>query len=546
MRLHRDSHPPPWSIGVLLLAWVLPGLLGHDPWKPDEAYSMGLIQHILESGQWLVPTLGGEPFMEKPPLYYVTAAYVADALAPLLPLHDGARLTSGLYMTIVLLCVALTGNELYGKGQGSISLLLMMGSIGLLPHAHQMITDTALLAGFAMALYGLALSRRRCVLGGVLLGLGTALGFMTKGLLAPFILGGVVILMLLFSTWRQPSFVLSLLIALLTALPGLTVWPALLYQQVPDLFDVWFWENNYGRFFGSSVLATQQEPGHYLKALLWFTGPALPLALFGLWRERRHGPLGAHRLLPLLMAVVVLATLLASSATRTLYLLPLLPPIALLATPMVWTSPAPPRWLCNVVILFFTLLAILVWWIWLAALHVGLPGEQGLLLHLSRVFVIPEQLSFQGLPFALAVLASGAWMLGVRHLGRSAGYLIMGWSGGVTWIWLLVMTLWLPVINYGKSYRSMVADLQQALAGQEGCIASRGLGEPQRAMLHYYGQIFTQRVENRQAKPGCPLLLIQSPTATPHDPPSRETLLWSGGRPGDEKEWYFLYRIERR
>src|SRR5689334_4311120 len=77
---------------LLCVAWMLPGLVGHDPWKPDEAYSFGLVYHILRSHDWIVPTLAGEPFMEKPPIFYITAALFARGLGWLLPLHDAARL----------------------------------------------------------------------------------------------------------------------------------------------------------------------------------------------------------------------------------------------------------------------------------------------------------------------------------------------------------------------------------------------------------------------------------------------------------------------
>ena len=56
-------------IFLLLAAWLIPGLFGHGPWKPDEAYTVGLVYHILETGDWLVPTLGGEPFVVKPPIF---------------------------------------------------------------------------------------------------------------------------------------------------------------------------------------------------------------------------------------------------------------------------------------------------------------------------------------------------------------------------------------------------------------------------------------------------------------------------------------------
>ncbi|HEX5464552.1 MAG TPA: glycosyl transferase, partial [Burkholderiales bacterium] len=96
-------------VGLLCVAWILPGLIGHDPWKPDEAYSFGLIYHIIRHGDWVVPMLAGQPFLEKPPLYYLTAAAFAKAFSPPLALHDAARLASGFYMAIVFLFTGFAG-----------------------------------------------------------------------------------------------------------------------------------------------------------------------------------------------------------------------------------------------------------------------------------------------------------------------------------------------------------------------------------------------------------------------------------------------------
>ncbi|HXD51395.1 MAG TPA: glycosyl transferase, partial [Burkholderiales bacterium] len=79
-------------ICVLVAAWLLPGLIGHDPWKPDEAYTFGLVYSLLKDGGWVVPMLAHEPFVEKPPLFYLSAAAIAKLFSPLLPLHDAARL----------------------------------------------------------------------------------------------------------------------------------------------------------------------------------------------------------------------------------------------------------------------------------------------------------------------------------------------------------------------------------------------------------------------------------------------------------------------
>ncbi|HAT32892.1 MAG TPA: hypothetical protein DCW29_19190 [Janthinobacterium sp.] len=89
----------------LVAVFVFPGLTGHEPWKADEAYVFGVVQHMLQSSDWVVPTLAGEPFMETPPLYYWVATLLSRALSGSLPIHDGARLASGMFMLIS--CLAL-------------------------------------------------------------------------------------------------------------------------------------------------------------------------------------------------------------------------------------------------------------------------------------------------------------------------------------------------------------------------------------------------------------------------------------------------------
>ena len=154
------ENPVPLVI-LICLAWTLVGLVGHDPWKPDEAHTFGVVYHLMQSGDWVVPMLAGEPFMEKPPLIYLTAALFGTLFSPVLPLHDAARLATGAYMGLTFLFVALAAKELYGGKKSWMATLMLLGCGGLLLRGHQLISDVALLAGLAMGLYALALSARR-------------------------------------------------------------------------------------------------------------------------------------------------------------------------------------------------------------------------------------------------------------------------------------------------------------------------------------------------------------------------------------------------
>lgn len=64
----------PWMLLLLCFIWLWPGILGHDPWKPDEPFVLAVAQGMLDSGNWLLPTLNGAPYLENPPLYYWLAA----------------------------------------------------------------------------------------------------------------------------------------------------------------------------------------------------------------------------------------------------------------------------------------------------------------------------------------------------------------------------------------------------------------------------------------------------------------------------------------
>ncbi|WP_028232737.1 ArnT family glycosyltransferase, partial [Paraburkholderia mimosarum] len=84
-----------WLAAVAILsAWLLPGTLGHQPWKQDETYTFGIIQHMLDTGDLIVPTNAGQPFVEKPPIYDWVATGLAWMFGRYLPLHDAARLAS--------------------------------------------------------------------------------------------------------------------------------------------------------------------------------------------------------------------------------------------------------------------------------------------------------------------------------------------------------------------------------------------------------------------------------------------------------------------
>src|SRR5438128_7973522 len=320
----RSKRAGRWLLLLLLsLIYLLPGLVGHDPWKQDETYVTSIIYHLAQTEDWIVPHSAGVPFVEKPPLYFLVAEEAADLLAPWLPLHDAARLVNVLWMLIVLGCLALAAAHTWPQAANpsAAAVLTLLSCIGLVVDGHLLVVDVALLAGFALALLGLCLIRDQPVRGGLLLGTGVGLGFLAKGLLAPGCLGATALLLpALFAPWRTRAYARGLAIAAIVALPWLIVWPAALYLRAPELFAHWLWQQNVGRFLGYAHLGAEPVPWYYAKTLPWFAFPALPLALWTLWRRRalwRHDP---TLQLAVVRAVVILATLSIAGSMRALYL----------------------------------------------------------------------------------------------------------------------------------------------------------------------------------------------------------------------------------
>ena len=536
-----DPHPVTPAkallLAVLILIWVATGLVGHDPWKPDEATGFGLIYSMLQSGDWLAPALAGEPYMDKPPLFYWTAALFARLFSPLLPLHDGARLASGFYIALTLLFTGLAGRKLYGENRGWAAAIILLGCVGMLVRAHQMITDLALLAGCAMMMLGFSLSQERAMRAGVLIGTGMGIGFMSKGFIAPvqFVLIAA-LLPALFRQWRVRNYFSSMAIAALCALPWLTVWPLLLYQHSPHLFADWIWAHNIGHWLDYAKSGPSRESLYYLKNLPWLAWPALPLAAWVVWQSRHRIAQRDDLQLPLVAFGVMLVTLSFVPHIKEVFALPMLLPITLLATASLSSLK---RGAANALdwfgLMTFALAAILMWWGW-AGLLLDNHAKITRLLKDYQPGFEPE---FQTMPFIIAIIATVLWLILVWRVGRSMRRAVVNWATGITLVWILAMTLWLPWLDSGKSYRGMVASLKQSMPEQYQCIGRDSLGEGQRAMLHYFGDIITRH----DPADHCDLRLLQGDKLSrPLLDETRWEKIWEGGRKGDKNEYYWLYR----
>ncbi|MFJ3057317.1 ArnT family glycosyltransferase [Herbaspirillum sp. NPDC087042] len=547
-----------WLLLTLIgAAWLLPGIFAHGPWKQDETYTFGIIHHMLVSGDYLVPTNAGQPFMEKPPLYYWTAVLLAKLFHPLLDYHDGARLASVFYNLVTLAFVARIAKLVWHQ-RDTLSLpvlgtlALFAGSPGMVKHAHDMFTDVALVSGGAMAIYGLLAiatnekNRTPAWMAAFWFGLGVGITEMTKGLFIPLTFAATAMAVgVMVRECRSLSYWKMVGAAVLVSLPFFVVWPALLAQHSVPLFMEWFWDNNVGRFFGFSVnkLGSDNDQAVILRALFGFALPGSVLALLALalgdWR-RIGQPMVA---LPLAFAGISLAVLQSSATARQLYLLPVLLPLALLA---VQAIPRLPHWahlawdwFSRIV---FGLISVGIWATYVVSTlptsyhhWIGFMGKW-----LPLDFVTP----FQPLALLAAAAMSILWIWSLNKLRLSGQWRgVFSWFGGITLMWGLAYTLLLPWADYGKSYEYVYTDLKTQIAPlwQPGdCMASENLGESEAPMLYYYTGILHQPIDGTR-RTQCNWVMLQTPGVAPH-PHGHWRLFWEGRRDGDTGQLLKVYQ----
>ena len=533
------------QLGLVVLcgAWVVLGLVGHDPWKTEDATAFGVAWGMMQGGDWLAPTLAGEPFVERPPLAYATAALFGTALTPLLAPHDAARLAAGAMLALTLVLLAATARELYGRDFRWMPVLLFVGTVGLWDRAHQLSPEMGLLAGIALALYGFALALRRPAAGGAVLGLGAAVAFLACGFMGPLWLTLTALLLpVALPVWRTSRYALTIAAAVAVALPLGAAWPLALAARAPEQLEAWRAAQSVGDYFAPLAAEASGDPLFVIKNLPWLAWPALALVLWTLSMRGRgfNGGLATPGvMLPGTLAVVITGCLLAMAEPRAIYAMPLMLPLCLIAALEVDTLPrgfsAALDWFG---ILTFGLLAALVWWVWIDALAQGISPAS------ARVFRDTEpgyRPPLQWYAVAVSLFLSVLWLALVRPARRTNRRAVLNWAAGMTLVWGLYMSIWLPYLDSRRSYRPVA----EALARQVpvgGCLASRNLGEPQRALLHYFAAIVTAR-EERSPDHDCALLLVQYGRQD-GDPIVRLgwEIAWQGARRGDDTERFVLFR----
>ena len=539
---------PRVALLLFCLAYVVPGFVGREPWKSADITGFGYMFELARgASSWLDPTLlGQQPEFDALLPYWLGAWAIKLAPAWIAP-DFAARIP---FMLLLVLTLAATwygvyylarspqaqpvqfafGGEAkptdYARAIADGGLLALVASLGLAQFSHETTPSLVQLAFTATAIFGIAAMRYRPVHAtiGLVAGL---VGLVLSG--APsmamlFTCGGVLVVLL--DRHPDPAVVLppavrAVLVAVAMAIAA----------GVASAFDLWEWRISH---------SIPHELRSLLRLLVWFTWPAWPLAMWTLWRWRRQLT-SRHVALPLWFVLVsVVTTIITPSSDRSLLLaLPALAALAAFALPTFSRSAsALIDWFS---LLFFSACAITIWVIWLS-LHTGIPAKPAENVARLAPGFVP---TFSLTALVVALLGTLAWGWLVRW--RTGRHPQVIWkslvlpASGTALCWLLLMTLWLPALDYARSYDPLVTNVRK-LVDKPGCVEQLGLSRAQIAAFVYHGQM---QLRDAAVEPRCPWLLVAAPIQ-PAAHISIDLRRWheiaNVRRPSDKDENVVVYR----
>jgi 4-amino-4-deoxy-L-arabinose transferase-like glycosyltransferase len=492
---------PRWALLLLCIAYIVPGFVGRDPWRGADMTAYGYMLELAQGNTpWLDPLLVGLAPETDGLLPYWLGAWSMQLAPSWLSPEFAVRLPFMLLMALTLLStwygiyalarssgaqpVAFAfGGEAqpadYARAMADGGLLALLACLGLAQPSHETTSYLTQLCCTAWIFYGLAAAplHRTLPLVSVLAGLAGMVLSGAPSLALLFALGGVVVCLCDPSTPkpdRARMRIFALGIAAMAAAAAVTAWG----------LDLWRWRLAWPQDNG-------KDWGSLARLLLWFTWPAWPLAFWTLWRWRKqilNRQLHRHLLLPLWFVLVSAVTALGTlPSDRALLLgLPALATLAAFALPTLRRSmSALIDWFT---LLFFSVSAIAIWVIWIST-QTGFPAKPAAnVAKLARGFT-PE---FSALALAVALAASAAWCALVwwrtgRHRSAIWKSLVLPASGAAL-CWLLLTTLWMPMLDYARSDAPQMRKVAAA-AGHPACMQMHGLERSQLAALQYHGKL---------------------------------------------------------
>lgn len=505
---------PRLALLALLVAFLLPGMAGRELW-PEDASAFGrmwTMAHGPASGWWLT-NVAGLPTPQDGPLPFWPGAWAIRWFGTLAGEAGASRLSILAWFALAVIAlwcatrrlaardaaqplVPAFGREAerddYARMLADIAVLLFVSTLGIVLTLHVTNADTAAMAIVCCALYGLALAPEHPLAGASVAGLSAAAMALSRSPVQALALlaGCLVALGLGLGTGGGRLRTRKLAAQAACAAVALAACgAALLYvhQAFPAASRAYAGE--WLRWWAAAHgLSASRDAAWLGRNASWYVWPLWPLAAWSLYAWRHHLR-EAHIGVPAALLACMAAALFVSSPFAESKLVPTIAPMAVLAAFAVPTlRRAPQQWVDWFAMAVFTLSIAFVWAYFLALI----TGSPRAMAH-SVLRLIPGFRPDAGTaPLLVALAVTGFWVgLIVWRVHGRPQYLWRGaWlsAAGMTSLWLIAVALFLPAVDYNRSYRDLARQAGHRIAAGQ-CVVAAGVSAPLRAILAFEGAI---------------------------------------------------------
>jgi len=558
---------PRWALCALLIAFILPGIFGHELW-PQDGVGFGRMWAMASGNlaDWLLPNVAGAPAPGGPLPYWIGAVLVL-ALGPFVGNTNAAGAANLVWYGVAVFALWQSAYRLarrdqaqpvagafggeagrgdYARLVADVAVLLATATIGVILRFHQTQDDGASVAIVACVIFAASVIEWQPLLAALLAGLCVAALALTQGPVpaAAILLGW---LLLLRHSHRDDAARVPLLrptLILVLAGAGIPLlWP---------LAAVHWYPHEASAFFASWRSALPLgwpgwESAQWLvRNATWFLWPIWPLAAWAVyaWRASLAAP---HLARPLALLAALALALLGTAPLDERALVTMIAPMTVLAA---FGAITLRRALDNIIdwlaMAIFSL-SLFFFWAYYLAMQTGFPRAMAA----SVARLAPgyhAQVSLPALALASAALLAWMQLIAWRVLRRPQ----VLWRGpmlaaaGVTVVWFTANLLFLPAVDYVFSYRTFAVELATQLRARglaDGCVQAHRIPLAQRAIIAYYGAI---RFDREGSAETCRLALHRESrrSALDNDPPpgvrGMWEMAWAGSRRARPDE---LWRI---
>ena len=206
-------------------------------------------------------------------------------------------------------------------------------------------------------------------------------------------------------------------------------------------------------------------------------------------------------------------------------------------------------------LLFFSGCALVIWVVWVA-MQTGWPAQPAANVARLAPGFVP---SFGVLACVVAVMATVAWAwLVLWRVGKHRHALwksVVLPAGGAALCWLLLMTLWLPLLDFARSYKPWVVQIQAIMAristAPPKCLMAYGLDAGQMTAFRYHGGFEIKPLDDttRPQHASCEWLLVDNdlrPGLSQVVKLNEWTRIQTIRRPSDNDEDVILFHRQRQ